>query len=239
MFIYKAILCIVLGIFIYKKKILDFQGSLTALVMGLLVVFFAGLSWLALMLVFLGITYLSTKYNYGEKSGLNVAEKNHGRRSVINVVANGLVPAFIAGVWYFNGNDCMNLVLVASYIASIASITGDTLSSELGVLSRGKPYLITSFERVPTGTDGGISPIGEFVGVTGALLIGISAWAIGLADVKIAVLVALIGGTVGFHVDSVLGAVFERRGMMGNASVNFLSTIAATLTGLYIALILA
>ena len=239
MFIYKAILCVVLGIFIYKKKILDFQGSLTALVMGLLVVFFAGLTWLALMLVFLGITYLSTKYNYKEKAGLALAEDNHGRRSAINVVANGLVPTFVAGAWYFNNSNSMDLVLAASYIAAIASITGDTLSSELGVLSRGKPYLITTFKRVPTGTDGGVSPIGEIVGVTGALLIGLSAWAIGLADIKVAVLAAGIGGTVGFHVDSLLGAIFERRGIIGNASVNFLSTIAGALTGLYMGLIWA
>jgi uncharacterized protein (TIGR00297 family) len=237
MFVYKALLCVVIGIFIYKKRILDFQGSFSAVIMGILVVFFVGLEWLSLMLVFLVITYLSTKYKYKRKLALEVAETNHGRRSVINVLANGLIPTAIATAFYFNTDSSTGLLLAAAYIAAVASITGDTLSSELGVLSRGEPYLITNFKRVPTGTDGGISPLGELVGVSGALLIGVSAWALGLADIKIAVLAAVVGGSVGFHVDSLLGAIFERRGMLGNASVNFLSTIAGALAGLFMALI--
>jgi uncharacterized protein (TIGR00297 family) len=189
------------------------------------------------LLVFLIITYISTKYKYKKKSALKVAETNHGRRSAINVLANGLIPTIIAAAFKFNTDSSTSLLLVAAYIAAVASITGDTLSSELGVLSRGEPYLITNFKRVPTGTDGGISPLGEFVGVSGALLIGVSAWAIGLADIKIAVLAAVVGGSAGFHVDSLLGATFERRGLIGNATVNFLSTIAGALGGLFIALI--
>ena len=238
MFVYNALFCIVLVGFIYKKEILDFHGSLAALFMGIAVVYFTnGLTWLSILLVFLLVTYLSTKYNYNKKSILNVAERNHGRRSVVNVLANGLVPTAIAAAFYFNTDNSTSLLLLAAYIATIASITGDTLSSELGVLSRGEPYLITNFKRVPTGTDGGISPLGEIAGVTGAFLIGVSAWAMGLADIKIAVLAAVVGGSVGFHVDSLLGATFERRGMIGNASVNFLSTIAGALGGLSIALI--
>jgi uncharacterized protein (TIGR00297 family) len=238
MFSYNALFCIVLVGFIYKKEILDFRGSLAALFMGVAVVFFTkGLTWLSLLLVFLLITYISTKYKYNKKSVLDVAERNHGRRSAMNVLANGLVPTFVAALWYFKSNDTMGPFLIAAYVAAIASITGDTLSSELGVLSRGKPYLITSFERVPIGTHGGVSPLGEIVGVTGALLIGASAWALGLADIKIVMLAAILGGSVGFHVDSLLGAIFERRGVIGNATVNFLSTIAGALTGFYIALI--
>jgi uncharacterized protein (TIGR00297 family) len=238
MFIYHALFCIVLVGFIYKKEILDFQGSLAALFMGLAVVYFTnGLMWLSLLLVFLLVTYLSTKYNYNKKSKLNVAERNHGRRSAINVLANGLIPTIIAAAFYFNTSNSTSLLLLAAYIAAIASITGDTLSSELGVLSKGEPYLITNFKRVPTGTDGGISPLGELVGVSGALLIGMSAWAFGLADIKIAVLAAVVGGSLGFHVDSLLGALFERKGIIGNATVNFLSTIAGALGGLSVAMI--
>ncbi len=238
MFIYYALFCVVLVGFIYKKEILDFRGSLAALFMGVAVVYFTGgLKWLSLLLVFLLITYISTKYKYNKKSVLNVAETNHGRRSVINVLANGLVPTVIAAAFYFNTNNSASPLFLAAYIAAVASITGDTLSSELGVLSKRGPYLITNFKKVPTGTDGGISPLGEIVGIAGALLIGVSAWTLGLADIKIAVLAAAVGGSVGFHVDSLLGAIFERRGMIGNATVNFLSTIAGALVGLFVALI--
>ncbi|MBU2560537.1 DUF92 domain-containing protein, partial [archaeon] len=120
---YKALLCVAIGIFIYKKRILDFQGSLSAVIMGILVVFFAGLEWLSLMLVFLVITYLSTKYKYKRKRALDVAETNHGRRSFINVLANGLVPTVVAAAFYFNTNNPADLLFLAAYIAAIASIT--------------------------------------------------------------------------------------------------------------------
>jgi uncharacterized protein (TIGR00297 family) len=236
MFIYKALLCGVLGIIIYKKEILDFRGSLAATLIGISVAYFAGFTWLSLLLVFLILGYSSTKYKYSKKSLLSVAENNHGRRRATNVLANGLVPTFVAVLWYFNSNDAMNPLLIASYIAAVAAVTGDTLSSELGVLSKNNPYLITNFERVPTGTHGGVSPLGELVGIAGTLLIGISAWALGLADVKVALATAVAGGSVGFHVDSYLGAIFERKGIIGNATVNFLSTIAGALAGLCVVL---
>ncbi len=236
MFIYKALLCVVLGIVIYRKGILDFRGSFAAIIIGIAIVYFAGLTWLSLLLVFFLIGYFSTEYKYSKKAMLSVAENNHGRRSAANVLANGLVPTFVAVFWYFNSNDAMNPLLIASYIAAVATVTGDTLSSELGVLSKNNPYLITTFERVPTGTHGGVSPLGELVGIAGTLLIGISAWALGLADINVAILAAVVGGSVGFHVDSYLGAIFERKGMIGNATVNFLSTIAGAFTGLCVVL---
>ncbi|MBI5253555.1 MAG: TIGR00297 family protein, partial [Euryarchaeota archaeon] len=45
---------------------------------------------------------------------------------------------------------------------------------------------------------------------------------------------ALVGGVVGFHFDSLLGAVLERRKLISNASVNFLSSITGSLVGLNI-----
>lgn len=238
MFIYKVALCVVLWIIIYKKGILDFPGSFIALLIGITVAYLAGFAWLSLLIVFLFIGHVSTRYKYDKKAVLSVAENNHGRRSAANVLANGLVPTFFAVSWYFNTNDAMDPLLKASYIAAVATVAGDTLSSELGVLSKSGPYLITTFEKVPVGAHGGVSLLGELMGITGALVIGGSAWALGLADLEVAMLAGVVGGSVGFHFDSCLGATFERRGMIGNATVNFLSTITGALTGLCAVLVL-
>jgi len=232
MFIYKVALCVVLGIIIYKRGILDFRGSLAALFIGITVACLAGFTWLSLLIIFLFIGYFSTMYKYSKKAMLNVSENNNGRRSATNVLANGLVPTFFVVFWYFNSNDAMDSLLKASYIATVATVTGDTLSSELGVLSKSGPHLITTFEKVPVGAHGGISLLGELTGIAGTLVIGGSAWAVGLVDIKVAMLAAVVGGSVGFHFDSYLGAAFERKGMIGNATVNFLSTIVGALTGL-------
>jgi uncharacterized protein (TIGR00297 family) len=226
-----------LGVIIYKRGILDFYGSVIATIMGLIIWFFAGLEWLFLLIVFLFLGHFSTKYKYAYKEGVHISEGNIGRRSTANVLANGLVPTFFAIFWhvnYINDADFFTVPIIACYIAAIATVTGDTLSSEIGVLSKKDPILITTFERVPRGTHGGISLLGEIVGICGTIMIGIAAGVVGLASFEVSIFAAVIGGTIGFHVDSFLGAVFERRRLIGNATVNFLSAMAGSLVGLYI-----
>jgi uncharacterized protein (TIGR00297 family) len=237
----RIVACLLLGGLIYWKKILDGPGTVIATLMGIVIVLAAGFRWLALLLLFLLLGFLSTLYRYTEKKRMNVAEKNGGRRQVSNVLANGLVPTAFSVAWYLAaaGDPLLRPLtagLTAAYIASIATVTGDTLSSEIGVLSRRHPILITTFRKVPPGTEGGISFLGTAAGISGAVTIGLAAGAMALAPPSVALLSAVVGGTVGFHVDSLLGAVFERRGWLGNSGVNFFSTIAGALVGAQLAL---
>ncbi len=222
-----------LAVAIYTKGVLDFRGTILAVLIGGSIILLAGRRLFILLLLFLLISYVATRYRFTDKQKLEVAESKAGRRNAVNVLANGLIPVVFAFLfWYAEG---IRVITLAGYIAAIATITGDTLSSEIGVLSKRRPILITTFEKVPVGTDGGISLLGEAVGILGALTIGIAAWAVGVASLSFAIPVAVIGGVFGFHIDSVLGAVLERRGLCGNATVNFLSTTAGAIAGLGLA----
>jgi len=62
--------------------------------------------------------------------------------------------------------------LVVGIIANYACVAADTFSSELGILSKSHPRLITSlsFRKVPPGTNGGVTGTGLASGFLGSLI---------------------------------------------------------------------
>src|SRR5437867_137791 len=101
----------------------------------------------------------------------------------------------------------------------------DSLASEIGVLSR-RTVLITNFQRVPPGTDGGISPLGQLSAIGAALYTSVVGWFVlsylarlyaFTPTLPVAPTYVLIPATIGFlgcQIDSVLGATLERRGLV-------------------------
>ena len=60
--------------------------------------------------------------------------------------------------------------------SNYAAVAADTFSSELGILSKSKPRLLTSwtFRRVPPGTNGGVTLVGTLAGFAGAFVIALT-----------------------------------------------------------------
>ncbi|MDP3483971.1 MAG: TIGR00297 family protein [Methanobacteriaceae archaeon] len=218
-----VILCSIMGLVTYFRGALDFWGSLFMVIMGLIIILAAGFNWLLLILIFLILGLVSTKYKHQYKKELGVYE---GTRSAKNVISNGLVPFVMAAFGYYDG-------FVGGFIGSVATATADTMASEVGVTQT--PRLVTTLKKVAPGTDGGISVLGTAAGILGAGLIGIFAYLLGiLPDPFVCLKISIIAGTVGCFMDSFLGAVFERRNYITNEHVNLL----ATLTGAFLGIIL-
>lgn len=107
-------------------------------------------------------------------------------------------------------------------MANYAAVTADTLSSELGILSKTRPVLITTLKSVPPGTNGGVSLAGLAAGVGGAAVIAANCCVLlDVCDydvvgggstasllVKVFVLLTVLG-SVGTLLDSFLGAVLQ------------------------------
>lgn len=108
-------------------------------------------------------------------------------------------------------------------MCSFACVNGDTWASELGILSRSDPVLITSFRKVPRGTNGGISSWGLFVSFAGGVFIGIfyfiATWIFVDSETfensPTQLPIVLLGGIAGLFgslVDSFLGATCQFSG---------------------------
>lgn len=212
----------ILGIVTYKRNALDLLGSLTMVLMGIIIIFSAGANWLLLLVIFLIMTLLATRYSRAYKRSLGEYE---GRRSSKNVISNGIVAFMMAA---FGG---YYLPFVGGFVGAIATATADTLASEIGVLQQ--PRLITTFQKVDPGTNGAVSVLGTAVGIVGALIIGISAFLLGIVPNPLsAIVVSVISGTVGCFMDSFLGATFERAEMLTNEHVNLIASITGALVGI-------
>ena len=210
-----VILLVIIGLFTYVRKALDLLGSIFMIIMGVIIIFAAGVNWLLLIFLFLILGVAFTRYKHDYKKEIGIYE---GTRTIKNVVSNGIV-AFVMAAF---GN-------YAGFIGSIATATADTMASEIGVATT--PRLITNLKKVPPGTDGGISVLGTFAGIMGAGLIGLAAYILGIyPDLVKTMEIAIIAGTVGCFVDSILGAVLESK-YLTNEHVNLLATMAGALIG--------
>jgi uncharacterized protein (TIGR00297 family) len=213
-----VVLLVIIGLLTYTRKALDLAGSIFMIIMGVIIIIApqAGVKWLFLIFIFLILGMLVTRYKNDYKKEIGVHE---GTRTIKNVVSNGIV-AFVMAAF---GN-------YAGFIGSIATATADTMASEVGVVST--PRLITNLKKVPPGTDGGISLLGTFAGIAGAGLIGLSAYLLGVyPDLVKTMTIAIIAGTFGCFVDSILGAVLESRDYLNNEHVNLIATLAGALLG--------
>ena len=212
-----VVLIVVLGLITYLRKALDLFGSIFMIVMGIVIIFSAGANWLMLIFIFLILGLLATKYKHQYKKDIGVYE---GTRTLKNVISNGIVAFVMAAFGNYGG-----------FIGSIATATADTLASEVGVVQQ--PRLITTLKKVPPGTDGGISLVGTAAGIMGAGVIGVAAYFLGIyPDPFVTLKISIIAGTVGCFVDSILGAVLERREYISNEYVNLIATITGAALGI-------
>jgi uncharacterized protein (TIGR00297 family) len=111
-------------------------------------------------------------------------------------------------------------------MAALAEAATDTVASEIGPTRSTDARLITTWERVPAGTDGGITIPGSIAGMVAGLAIAAVATVSGLI-LPTQLWIPVAAGFAGMVIDSILGATLQRRGWISNQAVNFFATLAA------------
>lgn len=251
----------------YRGGSLDTSGAVGAALVGWGTLY-AGVRFGVVLGAFFFLSSAMTRVGGEIKKRIDenhVPGKASGARNWIQVAANGLVPTFLAmsysfatgGPEYLLGvNNAFETPLAAAFIGYYGCCCGDTWSSELGVLSRKMPRLITTGKECKPGTNGGVTTLGLVASAAGGFAVGFAFWCGGLfvpvvtGNVTLALqfaaqwpvlVIGLGAGLVGSLMDSLLGATIqfsgycsERRRMVSKpgptvtktSGLNFLSNSA-------------
>jgi uncharacterized protein (TIGR00297 family) len=235
----------------YLRGILDYRGTLVGSGIGIVIGLAGGWEYVLLLLLYLITSFAVTRFGYAAKMEAGVAEGRKGERGWRSVAANGIVPMAITVIHMFEPSAIDPGILSLLFVTAIAAAAADTAASELGMLAK-DPVLITRpSQRVPAGTNGGISMRGQtfalaaagYTMALGIVLFYVSASTLeGGADIEwwidnMWVLpFPVIMGFMSCQVDSVLGATLENAGYLTKNGVNFIS-IALTTLVTYMAII--
>ncbi len=219
----------VIGLLAWRRDALAPGGVAGAMLVGTLIFGFGGWTWGLVLIAFFVSSSLLSQYRRAEKETVAEQFDKDERRDLGQVLANGGLGALLALAVYFlvdlagqtRIGHPLYVYLTVAYFGVMATVNADTWATELGVLARERPRLITTGRPVAPGTSGGITRYGTLAALTGAAFIGVAAflliqlasWAtrgeLLLADLSI-VAIAAAAGLVGSLFDSLLGASVQR-----------------------------
>ena len=205
----------IMAMLIERRDVLTFGGMVTAIALGTVVYGLGGPVWMGVMFAFFVSSSALTSLFEKQKERVNREQfEKGGARDPWQVIANGGLASVLAAAFFISPQP----VLFAAFLGVLATVNADTWATEIGVLSRGLPRLITTFKPVERGRSGGISPLGIIASLLGALFIGLCAAVLSsLLDAQLLsvipfwtmVAVAGLSGLLGSIVDSLIGATLQ------------------------------
>ncbi|MEW6718262.1 MAG: DUF92 domain-containing protein [Chloroflexota bacterium] len=197
----------VISVVAWRFKTLTGDGALAAVMVGGLVFGLGGVPWAVILLLFFFSSSLLSRLATPTKEKLRDKFAKGGRRDWGQVLANGGLGAILAVVYRLSPQP---IEVWVAFAGAMAAVTADTWATEIGVLSKRKPRLITTGRVVDKGTSGGITGLGTFSALVGSAMVGLvaSLWGL-MPEVSTLFIIATLGGLTGAMVDSWLGAKYQ------------------------------
>ena len=206
------------------------SGALAGAVICIVLYLCGGPGAFAALISVFALAWVTTRLGYQRKQKLGIAERREGRKAS-QVLANLGVAAACAAFSVTRHSRGLFLLAAA---AALSEAAADTVSSEMGQAFGEKARLVTTWSIVPPGTDGAVSLVGTLAGAVAAGIVSSVCFVGGLLPRQ---WLAISAGAaiLGMVADSFLGAWLERRHLINNDSVNFLSTLVAALAAFWLA----
>lgn len=210
------LLALTIAALAYQRGALSSSGVLGTILIGTLIFALGGLAWAVLLVAFFVSSSALSHYQENAKAPLAEKFQKGHRRDLGQVLANGGWGALLALAYAFSPMP----ILFVAFAGAMATVNADTWATELGVLSKRPPRVITSGRVVAVGTSGGITPFGTVIAFCGALFIGVLAAIIVFVETLVfrpsssvfwfpLVLISTLAGLLGSLFDSLLGATVQ------------------------------
>jgi uncharacterized protein (TIGR00297 family) len=188
---------------VLEKKLLTPLGVGVAVVLDIAVSLSFGNFGFVLLLAFLLLSVVVDKIKKCLKKSSDEISKRGDHRDEIQVIANGLVPMFMALAYLVSGDK----IFILAYTASLAECFADTCASGFGMLAASAfdPFRM---KRVPVGLSGGMSWLGTLASFVAAAVFPLIAFCFGVLNIS-ECLIASAAAAVGTLVDSMSGSLVQ------------------------------
>ncbi|MDY5872566.1 MAG: DUF92 domain-containing protein [Candidatus Methanomethylophilaceae archaeon] len=217
-----VILSVILALITYRTGLLTLGGSVSAASIAVVIGALGSVYWLILLVVFAVLGFAATKAGFSKKRKMGVQEGEHGERNFKNILGVAIPPAVFAVLnTALPGNTDM---LALAFIATVCVAASDTAASELGVRDP-NVWLITTFKRVPQGTDGGISVKGTLISLIASFAVAAIGYILVFRTIDAVFVIPAICGMIGCIADSYIGATIETWGWVSKYANNCITGI--------------
>lgn len=202
------LLAVLIGYLAYRAHSLSRSGAFAATLVGGVIFGMGGWQWAVLLLTFFITSSALTRAFKKRKHGLDEKFSKGGQRDAGQVFGNGGLATLFAGLHFFMPDAPWVWV---AFAACLAAVNADTWATELGVLSKSAPRMVTNLAKeVEKGTSGGISLIGTAAALAGSALIGILAMLVSPYPFTWTLAFAVtLAGFLGCMFDSFLGGTIQ------------------------------
>ena len=220
-----------------RTPIMTKKGWISAGILGTILwgcLFWQG--WLSVV-IYLMLGSLVTKIGYDFKKNIGIAEERGGRRGPANVWGSAATGLFFAILIKLDFGDLiyLKIAFAASFVAKLA----DTFGSEIGKRFGKSTFLITSFQKVKRGTEGGISLEGTFASLIGAMIMSYLMLILGFIVSTQQFIIVTIAGFTATIFESIIGAKYQKIYSLSNELVNAIQTSFSSLIAVIIFLFFA
>lgn len=193
----------------YRRGSLSVSGAVGAVIVGTITFGVGGWGAGVLLVLFFVSSSALSHYREAFKEQLGDKFSKGHRRDLWQTLANGGVGA----VCLIGQLIAPNPLWWAGFVGAIATVNADTWATELGVLARNRPILLTTGQSVEPGTSGAITATGTTAALAGSAVIalvgGLFTWQDGLGPALAIALGGTLAGLLGSLFDSLLGATVQ------------------------------